>query len=83
MFLPFQSRYTPEHLKVKQGRGNTTLIRKKMNPPLFMETKMRNHLLVVHLTKGIYVPCSAILREAAARELKAKAAENTLEKCFK
>lgn len=79
LFLLFQSRYMHEHLKVKQDCGNMTVIRKKMNPPLFMGTEMRNHLLSVHLTKGIYVPRSVILSEATAERVESK---NTLEKCF-
>lgn len=48
------------------------MIREKMNPPLFMGTKMKNHLLSVHLTKGICVPGSVILREASADRAESK-----------
>lgn len=61
------------------------MIREKMNPPLFMGTKMKNHLLSVHLTKGICVPGSVILREAAAdraESKKKKAARKYIRKMF-
>lgn len=54
------------------GWGNMTLRREKMNRLLFIETKMRNHLLLVHLTEGICVPCRTIQREATVESWKQK-----------
>lgn len=45
LFLPFQSRYMHECLKVKKGLRKYDSDPKEMNLSLFMKTQMRNHLL--------------------------------------